>query len=603
MNRRKFMESVAGTAAIATAGVRNAQAQKGPPQFDPVEKDTPAARPAIALNHLGFRPRGGQKLLVVRATASPTPAEYELRDVVPPFHWKRPLTKMETDFGTFLTADFTDLARPGIYQITAGGEHSVPFFIREDVWRRTLRRSVGYYRYQRCGVEVPGVHDVCHLDDARRRDTGEHVDTVGGWHDAGDLRKWMDPTVLNAIALLHLMRNLAAPRTEDPQHEEILEEVRHGNLYFLKMQDTDGRIWHDVAGGVNGDNSDNHWTDNIIGTEDDRYINTRKDESIAAMFTTLEAMMAQAFRERDADYSSRCLEAASRAWKGSARKGSTNATAWWAVAACELHRATGQSGYRDEALRLGGELLVRQNTVFAAGQRVVRGYWTESPAAPTANPSGPAIAPYFNVVYPAFPALALLDLYESFPTAAERGKWKDAVRLYLDEFILPFSERNAYRLIPSGLYLDQPTPETYRPLAGRLTYRYFMPVKKQFWWQGINSHIGCCALALGRFARLEREENRDGGRYADLAYRQLEWIMGANPFGACLMTGEGMRNPYPHSRFVGLIPGGIMNGIAGNAADEPVLDQAYAIDWRTCEYWSPHIAFYLWSVSTLENAA
>jgi hypothetical protein len=44
-----------------------------------------------------------------------------------------------------------------------------------------------------------------------------------------------------------------------------------------------------------------------------------------------------------------------------------------------------------------------------------------------------------------------------------------------------------------------------------------------------------------------------------------------------------MRNPYPHSRFVGLIPGGIMNGIAGNARDEPVLDTEYGFDWRTLE--------------------
>ncbi|MGH9666310.1 MAG: hypothetical protein ACRD9L_17925, partial [Bryobacteraceae bacterium] len=87
----------------------------------------------------------------------------------------------------------------------------------------------------------------------------------------------------------------------------------------------------------------------------------------------------------------------------------------------------------------------------------------------------------------------------------------------------------------------------------------------------------------------------------DLAYRQLEWIMGANPFGACLMTGEGLRNPYPHSRYVGLIPGGIMNGVAGNAGDEPILDTKNLLDWRTAEYWSPHNAFYEWAVSTLER--
>jgi hypothetical protein len=56
-----------------------------------------------------------------------------------------------------------------LYQITVAGEHSVQFAIQEDVWRRTVPKAVGYYRYQRCGVEVPGVHPACHLDDARRR--------------------------------------------------------------------------------------------------------------------------------------------------------------------------------------------------------------------------------------------------------------------------------------------------------------------------------------------------------------------------------------------------------------------------------------------------
>jgi len=67
------------------------------------------------------------------------------------------------------------------------------------------------------------------------------------------------------------------------------------------------------------------------------------------------------------------------------------------------------------------------------------------------------------------------------------------------------------------------------------------------------------------------------------------------------MTGEGMRNPYPHSRYVGLIPGGILNGIAGNVKDEPVLDVEYGFDWRTTEYWSPHNAYYIWALSVLES--
>ncbi len=60
----------------------------------------------------------------------------------------------------------------------------------------------------RCGVAVANAHTACHLDDARRRDNGAHVDTTGGWHDAGDLRKWMDATIMNAFGLLAIDRHL-----------------------------------------------------------------------------------------------------------------------------------------------------------------------------------------------------------------------------------------------------------------------------------------------------------------------------------------------------------------------------------------------------------
>src|SRR5256885_830777 len=158
------------------------------------------------------------------------------------------------------------------------------------------------------------------------------------------------------------------------------------------------------------------------------------------------------------------------------------------------------------------------------------------------------------------------------------------------------SERNAYRVIPLGVYIGSPTPETYRPLAGRLTYRYFHPVRKQFWWQGHNCHFGSSALLLGRLFKLSGNK-----QYVELAYRQLEWIAGENRFASGMMTGEGARNPFPHSRFVGLIPGGIMNGIAGNVNDEPVLDMQNTLDWRTCEYWSPHVAFFIWANSVLNS--
>lgn len=564
-------------------------AQQGPPREERVERMMPEAAPGIALNHLGFLPQA-RKTVIFRYAGDDGPDRFTLRDIggpPTPFHETRPLKPFASDVIQCLTGDFSDLDRPGMYQIAVGEELSVPFFIRADVWRRTLPKAAGYYRYQRCGVEVPGVHPACHLDDARRRDTGAHVDLTGGWHDAGDLRKWISTTLLNAIGLLRLARNLGAKW--DPAGSGIaplLEEVRWGNRYFLKMQDTDGLVWADTAGGVNGDNSDNHWTDNRVGTPDDRYLNPSKAGRNQALFVATEAMAAQAFQASDPAYARKCLEAATRCWDAARRQGNTGDLSCWTLAAVEMRRATGRESYGEEAGRLGDRLLALQTTDFIGSQKEIRGFWRVSES---------DTAPYTDAVYSALPPLALLELAAARPDDPSARRWRDAVRMHLEDYVRPMAAHSAYETVPFGVFVGSPTEEHYRPLAGELTYRYFMPVRKQFWWLGTTSHLECYALLLAEAARAYGRKE-----YRDLAYRQLEWVMGANPFGACLMTGEGMRNPFPHSRFVGLIPGGILNGIAGNASDAPVLDTEYGFDWRTTEYWSPHNAFYLWAVSALE---
>lgn len=583
MNRRHFL---AGLAAPALAA-----AQEGPARPEPVEKMTAPPQPAIALNHLGFQP-AAKKTFVYRLTGSARPAAFTLRDVAaypprPPV--AKPLQPATGDFGPALTGDFTDVRELGMYQVTVGDERSVQFFIRPDVWKRTLPKAVGYHYAQRCGIAIPGVHPACHLDDARRRDNGQYVDLTGGWHDAGDLRKWMTATMLNGFGLLHLARNLGESWDEGVNGTRpLLEEMRWGNRYFLKMQDADGLVWADVAGGVNGDNSDNHWTDNRAGTPDDRYLNPAKSGTVQAMWIALQSMVSQAFRPTDPGYAQSCLAAGLRCWRAYANKpgGDPGELGWWVLAATELYRATRDSSHAESAVSFAQRLLARQQSQYAGGQKEVRGYWRRA----TSD------EPWSHAVDAAVPALSLLELAAALPDHAQAKQWKDAVRLHLDDYVLPLTSRSPYRIMPFGLFHGSPSREKYRPLAGDLTYRYFLPARKQFWWLGTSSVLLSHAALLGAAARLLQ-----ANEYRHLAFRQLEWIMGANPFAACLMTGEGMRNVFPHSRFVGLLPGGIVNGIAGNPDDEPILDTQYGGDWRTAEYWSPHNAFYLWAVSSLER--
>jgi|GEM_PF-2885023 len=91
MKRRQFIGTLASIPALAAA----LKAQEAPPVQDPVERMTAPPWPTIAINHLGFRPRAGEKVLVVRALANPLPTEFTLHGVSQrPFSFTHPLKKV-----------------------------------------------------------------------------------------------------------------------------------------------------------------------------------------------------------------------------------------------------------------------------------------------------------------------------------------------------------------------------------------------------------------------------------------------------------------------------------------------------------------------------
>ena len=63
-----------------------------------------------------------------------------------------------------------------------------------------------------------------------------------------------------------------------------------------------------------------------------------------------------------------------------------------------------------------------------------------------------------DAVYSALPGLALLELADTLPKHADAQRWRDAVRLYLDEYVAPMCRRSAYRILPYGLFTGSPTP-------------------------------------------------------------------------------------------------------------------------------------------------
>src|SRR5439155_19909134 len=105
-------------------------------------------------------------------------------------------------------------------------------------------------------------------------------------------------------------------------------------------------------------------------------------------------------------------------------------------------------------------------------------------------------------------------------------------------------------------------------------------------------------VGLVKACRLLRD-----AKLAKLAQRQLDWVLGVNPFDASTVTDVGRNQPplYRTGQFkppTPLIPGGVMNGIGGSDADEPVLLPG---SYHTCEYWTPMVAYTMWLMAELQR--
>ena len=100
------------------------------------------------------------------------------------------LKSKQGDWGKIFIGDFSELKEPGQYYIRSGEQISFPFSIRQSLYTEYLKKHLIRYLWQRCGDPENGYSRGCHMDDGKRSDNGEHQSAVGGWHDAGDLRKW-----------------------------------------------------------------------------------------------------------------------------------------------------------------------------------------------------------------------------------------------------------------------------------------------------------------------------------------------------------------------------------------------------------------------------
>ncbi len=114
--------------------------------------------------------------------------------------------------------DFTKFTQPGRYVLRVGDAQSYPFTIGTGVYAGLPDQLLEFMRQQRCGYN-PWLGTNCHQHDGRTAygplPAGTYVDARGGWHDAGDLLKYLI-TSANATAQMLLAYQLAESSSGSP---------------------------------------------------------------------------------------------------------------------------------------------------------------------------------------------------------------------------------------------------------------------------------------------------------------------------------------------------------------------------------------------------
>ncbi|SHN10680.1 glycoside hydrolase family 9 protein [Chitinophaga sp. CF418] len=527
----------------------------------------------------------------------------------------------------FWTIDFSDYKTPGYYflrAMTAGQPvQSYPFTIGKNVLEQATISDVIYYFK---GQRSSGLLDQADHHLLLSGKTTDTIDAHGGWYDAtGDYGKhlshlsfssYFNPqqvslTVWSLLKTYDLLKK--KPGTDYRQYiRRVLDEAMYGADYLVRLKAPNGSFYRSVSAPGPGKLA----RDRSIQAENKGYrIKQSKDQTLGAGIATetnnwrsyqssyrsgaglsIAALAIAATYDTSGEYTNKdYLKAAEDAFAFLEKEnplmtndGKENIVDDYCAlsAATELYKATKKPLYLEAANKRANQLIKRlisngKYNYFRADDKD---------------------RPFFHPSDAGLPIVSLLNFYP-LATADVQASLKTTIRKYMQYELALTAEVNN----PFG-YSRQYTEDT----SGVRKTAFFFPHGSEAspWWQGENARLGSVATAARMAAQFFKEDNPFHDSLENFALNQLNWILGLNPFDACMLQGTGHNNPA--YGFFGTFeytnaPGGIVNGITSGLENEDDIDfnLSYAMtkkdyDWRWAEQWLPHAAWYLLAVAVNE---
>jgi len=479
----------------------------------------------------------------------------------------------------FMQLDFSEFNTPGYYTLRTGNITSKPFAIGENAWLATAWRTLNFFFAERCGYDQAGIHQACHQDVVCVHPDGRRIAVNGGWHDAADLTQGVGNTARGGMAMLELARAVEHKNRE--LYHRLLEEARWGLNWTLKTRFGDGYRHGGLIIGI--------WTDNITGTKDDmesKASNNPANNLIAASYCALAVPF---YEDNDPVFARWCKNSAIEDFKFATEQlnpstSTSNEVELYAqatVSAMHLYRLTREPSYLDRAARYAQIVMECQQVERRRDWSLpLHGFFYETR-------EKERILEFFHRSNEELMVKGLSMLLQEAPEHSQASAWKKSCLAYADYLhdiskmigpygILPAAVYELNNADFSGIYhegerVGLPSMEEYNaqvkngiPLSEEFYLRRF-PVAYQF--------RGFHAVLMGKAkAAFILSDLFDDPELKNIATRQLEYIVGYNPFAMSTIYGDGYDYPLLYGAYAGDVVGAVPVGIETfENEDEPYM--------------------------------
>ncbi len=453
--------------------------------------------------------------------------------------------------------DFSRLARPGRYAIRLAGTRSGRFrIVTAAAYRRLVAHAVTFFQAQRDGPDVisGGLgRKPSHLRDSHaatysvppyrgQRLVGPlhrlagSIDAAGGWFDAGDYLKFDQTASFDEVMLQFALRDYPAGV---PDPAALRAETRFGMDWLLKLWDPQRGVLDYQVGLGDGDRR------SILGDHDlwrlpqadDRlgvragsrayFVSHRPvfaanapgaaiSPNLTGRTAAAFALCAQVQAAVDRAYARRCLLAGQTLYdRADTRPGQ--------LLTASPHAYYDEREWRDD-LELGAAELYRATAEL-----------------------GGAGLPHPDPSYYLSPAARWADAYMASPLNGT-----DSLNLY-DVSALAHYELAGILNSPAVAQLERSdrsidlrtSPDALgADLRAQLRFAQQRAAADPFGLASVSGNVDTVPHALGNAVAARLYAALGGDRsYERLAYEQLDWVLGANPWGSSFVVGAGARFP------------------------------------------------------------